>query len=1438
MGIPRLNTITDTLGRVTSFYYDANNLLSFIVGPDLSGSTRVLARFSYRSETLAPAFRNDVVVNLPTNPVWLMKAIYFPATNTGYWFGDTAPSSYSAYGMLVKVEQQRAMAINPDGTIARGTMTYSQLYNYPLSGDPNLVRAPGFTQMTEAWEGMTGTRPPTQYFVDLPEYLWRVETTNPDGTKLVQLRCTPDHAFACQYSLIYQEEFYSSAQVLLRKTVTDWQLDPVQNMPVRNAVTTYDMQSGETRTLLYGNTWHNNQPNFVATIQGEAGGTELRRVRLTYETSVNYDKDHSHILNLVKKVEVIPGGATNPIAVTDYVYDTPAAREQCIPGVNRLDVGQYRGNLTQVTRYPDPSNPASGIAENRTYDLNGNVVSVSWPVQTQVTYTHDTLCAYPSSQSRGDGTPNATVTTSAEYDVSTGLATATIDANGQRTTLFYYAGSLRLATLEVPAGGMTSFAYDDGALTVTKTEWAAGIAGRVTQYFTGIGQTTREEVMAPTRPGCTTGCLDVVEMQYYSNTGRLSQRSQPFSESTPHGQLWTNYTYDDLGRTTRIDAPAPAPDRSVTQMFYNESPRPSGASSAMGHTLRVQDTWNRSRWSLTDILGRLVEVAEPNPSGDGTLTSGALFTDHSYDSLDRLVEVRQGPQRRRFQYDGMGRLTQQKLAEKLGPLDASGNWVGGNSNWSDVFTYDIRSNLTSRKDARGIKTVFSYNRLDGSLDPLNRLQSTHFDTSGFQDLANPFVPVGDIVYQYRAAPKDVTQLLQLSFGATSDFPGGQESYGYDSFDRLQTKTQVFNGLAAYPQTITFGYDSLNRISDSTYPSQYGLPSDPRRAIHRDFDVEGRISGLQVDTIEYASAITYNNASQLSSVNIGPSGPLQIAENYTYEPSNGLLTRQTVQRGSTFLLDLGYDYFRHPTSVGTTGQLIHLINNLNTSGNVNYSYDAMGRLLQSGNAPTWSQTYSYDNYGNRTSVTTSGAAAEDVSTLTYDVPSNRLFCTTDPSVVKERFRYDAAGRLAAVYNDAGQLLETYGYGASGKRLMTNSYVTGIKKYQVWNGDAVIADYVEQLVGPTALIKWGRSYIHMGGRRLSTLTLDATGSNYSVEFHHPDRLGTRLISHAEISDVQEKWTLPFGTGATCAAGDTECFTSYERSKAVGLDYAENRSYHFSHGRFIQPDPIGMMAVRLGDPQSLNLYAYAGNDPTNRADPTGLDEEEGGEFEGGMGGDPRRENEGSGGGLEGWVYGRRETFAPGDLVLNSDLLNPRRPDKYEFGEEITVTGPRRCPAGPGGDLGGGWGFGFTWSAAAEAGYGPGAAGISAQNTWGSGIFKDLSTGMFEGWSASGFQSYAVAGNLFNYSGGGPAQTSPPDVVGIYGGVSKAGFFISNAQSGYQLGIADTTRTLNLPMISIQLSTGGGIFQLAASFGPGAVFSYSKVTTSTDVRYGGGCR
>jgi RHS repeat-associated protein len=69
------------------------------------------------------------------------------------------------------------------------------------------------------------------------------------------------------------------------------------------------------------------------------------------------------------------------------------------------------------------------------------------------------------------------------------------------------------------------------------------------------------------------------------------------------------------------------------------------------------------------------------------------------------------------------------------------------------------------------------------------------------------------------------------------------------------------------------------------------------------------------------------------------------------------------------------------------------------------------------------------------------------------------------------------------------------------------------------------------------------------------------------------------------------------------DTWSFGTYWTDSVTGLDYANNRYYFNSLGRFVTPDPAGAAAASLEDPVSWNRYAYSLDDPVNTYDPLGL-------------------------------------------------------------------------------------------------------------------------------------------------------------------------------------------------------------------------------------------
>lgn len=68
----------------------------------------------------------------------------------------------------------------------------------------------------------------------------------------------------------------------------------------------------------------------------------------------------------------------------------------------------------------------------------------------------------------------------------------------------------------------------------------------------------------------------------------------------------------------------------------------------------------------------------------------------------------------------------------------------------------------------------------------------------------------------------------------------------------------------------------------------------------------------------------------------------------------------------------------------------------------------------------------------------------------------------------------------------------------------------------------------------------------------------------------------------------------------------FTGKERDTETGNDYFDARYYASTTGRFMSPDwashPEAVPYASLPDPQSLNLYAFTGNNPITRADPDG--------------------------------------------------------------------------------------------------------------------------------------------------------------------------------------------------------------------------------------------
>ncbi len=139
------------------------------------------------------------------------------------------------------------------------------------------------------------------------------------------------------------------------------------------------------------------------------------------------------------------------------------------------------------------------------------------------------------------------------------------------------------------------------------------------------------------------------------------------------------------------------------------------------------------------------------------------------------------------------------------------------------------------------------------------------------------------------------------------------------------------------------------------------------------------------------------------------------------------------------------------------------------------------------------------------------------------------------------------------------------------------------------------------------QWQHSNVYAaGGRLIATYTPNSNTYHYNLT----DWLGTKRMQTTAVGTSEETCTsYPFGDGLTCtgSANATEQhFTGKDRDDETGLDYFGARYLSSNFGRFITPDwaasPTSVPYAQFGDPQSLNLYAYVGNNPNTNIDMDG--------------------------------------------------------------------------------------------------------------------------------------------------------------------------------------------------------------------------------------------
>jgi RHS repeat-associated protein len=122
-----------------------------------------------------------------------------------------------------------------------------------------------------------------------------------------------------------------------------------------------------------------------------------------------------------------------------------------------------------------------------------------------------------------------------------------------------------------------------------------------------------------------------------------------------------------------------------------------------------------------------------------------------------------------------------------------------------------------------------------------------------------------------------------------------------------------------------------------------------------------------------------------------------------------------------------------------------------------------------------------------------------------------------------------------------------------------------------------------------------------------TLYETGSTGSTQyFWHTDWLGSVRFASTigNRTSYFDRAFGPFGeTYSNFGSTSGNNFTGDTQDTISGTYDTPNRELNPNQGRWLSPDPAGSGAVDPTNPQTWNRYAYVGDNPLSRIDPTGM-------------------------------------------------------------------------------------------------------------------------------------------------------------------------------------------------------------------------------------------
>jgi RHS repeat-associated protein len=755
------------------------------------------------------------------------------------------------------------------------------------------------------------------------------------------------------------------------------------------------------------------------------------------------------------------------------------------------------------------------------------------------------------------------------YDfTSSGKLTSESDRNGNQIT-FAYTGTT-LNSITDTQGRVTSLAYGANAQITAITD----PAGRTYSY----GYSVADDLTTYTDPG------GGVTTYAYDAQHNMTQITDPVGNITQ-----VSYA---LGGVSEIVFAAGSAAQAAVSFAY--SPKVPGPGTAT-----VTDPNGHQTSYAFDGFGRETRITDPL----GNTSSFTYNDDHQVTSAtDPLTNVYP------ITYDAQHNVVSQRLPtgaiSTFAYTNAAHPWSATTSTDpqgnTTTYGYDAAGDLTSVTDALAANDTATYTykpngRISTATDAMGHVTTYTYDANGNLKKVTPPAPLGVTKFTYDSLSRIATM---------TDGVGNVSTYTYDAIDRL-TSTTYTGGIsvsATYDTdgnlltqtdpagTTTYTYDALGRQTQKTLPDgatltytwdgqgnlrsvtdaggtvAYTYDADDRAATIT--DPFGGITSLTYDADGNETRRTYPNTSFIARF---------------YDPSSRI-----IEVHASAMSPFTYSYLKQGSDTTLRQSMT------DGAGTTTYTYDAANRVLRAlttGSNPS-DYLYTYDGVGNRLTQDANGT----VTTYTYNAADELT------QAGGATYTYDANGSqtgsslgLALSYNTANQNSSATPPGGS------PTAMTYAGNGQTTRTSAGSTTYRSSLLGlaseTTSGVTTHYVYDPSGG------LIEEWTSSSNRYFYLYDGLGSVVgLTSSSGALVNTYRYDPYGNvvAQTGTTPNRWGFAGGYRDPNTGFIKFGQRYYDPVIGRWTQTDPVAASSTR---PAIASSFSYAGDDPVNNVDPTGL-------------------------------------------------------------------------------------------------------------------------------------------------------------------------------------------------------------------------------------------